>query len=92
MRKLAADQRADPDDHGEGEHHHDNDGKHAIDVPTAQQQHRWPERETQQEGEGHRDKDFPPDLRVWGPWSSALLPLQRSALSRKRGEPERRIG
>jgi hypothetical protein len=62
MRKLAADQRADAKDHQEGEHDHDNDGEHAIEVPTAQQHHRRPERKTQEEGEGHRNKDFPPEV------------------------------
>ena len=33
--KLAADHRADAEDRPEGEHHHADDGQHAIDVPTA---------------------------------------------------------
>ena len=57
-----ADHRADAEDHREGDHDHGNDGKHAIDAPTAQQQHRRPERKAQKEGEGHRDKDFPPEI------------------------------
>ncbi len=62
LRKLATNQRADAEDHGEGEHDHDNDGEHAIDVPTAQQQHRRPKRETQEHRQGYWDKDFPPEV------------------------------
>lgn len=62
VRQLAADQRADAEDHRKGEYDHGNDGKHAIDVPTAQQQHRRPERETQEYGEGQGHEDFPPEI------------------------------
>ena len=63
LRELAADQRADAKDHREGEHDHHNNGKHAIDVPIAQQQHRRPERKAQEHGEGHRDEDFPSEVK-----------------------------
>ena len=62
MRKLGPDHRADAEDHREGDDDDGNDRKHAVDAPTAQQQHRRPERKTQEEGEGHRDKDFPPEI------------------------------
>jgi hypothetical protein len=62
MRKLAADEDADTDDHQEGEHDHDNYRGHTTEVPTAQQQHRWSERKTQEDRERHRYKHFPPEI------------------------------
>jgi hypothetical protein len=60
--QLAADHRADAEDHRKGKHDHGNDGNHAVDMPTAQQQHWRPEGKTQEDGERHRDKDFPPEV------------------------------
>ena len=62
VRELAADHPTDAEDQREGEDDHGDDGNHAIDVPTPQQQHRRPERKTQQDGESHRNKDFPPEI------------------------------